>query len=349
MAATIVDVAARAGVSVATVSRALRGLPNVAAATRDRVHEAARALDYVADPNAARLAGRRSGAIGVVVPGLGRWSVGQHLAGIQAALAPDRHDLLLYQVDDAEHRRDFFRELPFRKRVDGLILVDLPLAAGDADALVAATGGLPVVTAGRAAERWSSVSVDHADAIAKATRHLANLGHRSIGLLADLTGPADTSAQAAPGHQCRDGYRHVLTEYGLPLHAELEARGHATMAGGTEAFAQLLGAGRPPTAVVAQNDEMAVGALRTARDAGLEVPGDLSIVGCDDHELAEFVGLTTVARPVAEEGETAAHMVLEAIRGGTNALERVVLSTKLTVRSTTAPRHDPHGRRTTSS
>lgn len=332
MAASINDVAARAGVSVATVSRALRGLPNVAPSTRERVLVAASELSYVADPHASRLAAGRTRTIGMVVPLFTQWYFTRCVAGAEGVLAAHGYDVLLYNVAGPEARRRFFADMPFRKRVDGIIVIDLPLNGREVGSLESAEA--PVVTVGLRTEQFPSVTIDNVTAAMTATRHLANLGHSEIGLIASLSD--DPLRFTAPVDR-RVGYHRVLVDRGFPIRPELEAPGNFSMPGGAEAMARLLGVDRPPTAVFAESDEMAIGALKTVRDAGLRVPGDISIIGFDNHEMAEYVGLTTIAQPVDDQGEVAASMLLERIDRLPEAREHVVMPTKLVVRNTTGP------------
>ncbi|QBI22078.1 LacI family transcriptional regulator [Egibacter rhizosphaerae] len=334
MTASISDVATQAGVSVATVSRALRGLPNVAPSTRDRVLDAARDLDYVADPNASRLAAGRTRSVGMVVPLFTQWFFSQCVAGAEGVLAAGGYETLLYNIGSHESRRRFLTELPFRKRVDGIVLVDLPVSEAEMATLCEA--GVPIVTIGLRTEQAPSITIDNYGAACTATRHLVNLGHERIGMISNL--PDDPRHFHAPVDR-RRGYQDVLAEHDLELRPELDVPGNFSLEGGAEAMAQLVAVDRPPTAVFAQSDEMAIGALKTIHDAGLRVPEDISILGFDDHDMAEFVGLTTIAQPVVQHGELAAELLLERADRPDAEPTHVEAPTKLIVRDTTAPRH----------
>lgn len=346
MSASIGDVAERAGVSVATVSRAIRGLPNVAPRTRTRVLRAAEELQYVAHPHASRLAAGRTMTVGMAVPLLTQWFFNQVVAGAEAVLAGRGYDVLLYSLPDVDAKTRFLERLPFSKRVDGLIAVDLPLSPGEVRRLSSA--GTPLVTVGTASHAARSVGVDNVSAAVTATRHLIALGHRRIGLISHLV--PQSLAYRSPIDR-RAGYERALAEAGIPLCEELIVPGNFALQGGADAMAQLLSLARPPTAVFAMSDEMALGALKVARDAGCRVPGDLSIIGFDDHDLAAFTDLTTVAQPVHRQGETAATLLLDdMVRAG---LQReagrlrvdgrspdrpsVVMPTTMVVRGTTGP------------
>lgn len=331
MAATIEDVAERANVSAATVSRALRGLPNVAAGTRDRVQRAARALDYVADPHAARLAGRRSATVGVVVPVLG-WYHARVFTAAQAVFSAHDLDSLPYVLSCPADRGRFVSELPFRKRVDGVLLVDIPFDPEQLRAVV--HSGTAVVGLGLDSEILPTLTVDNRAAARSAVGHLVSLGHRRIGLIGGSLG--DHPRFPVPVHR-RDGYERALEEAGIAADESLVCPAEFTCAGGAHAMQELLGLEHPPTAVFAMSDEMAVGAIGVARDAGLRIPSDLSVVGFDDHDVAEYVGLTTVRQDVGLQGEQAARLLLEALPGPERSPPAGRLPTRLVVRTTTAP------------
>ena len=328
MAASIAEVALRAGVSVATVSRALRGLPNVSPATRQRVLTAARELDYVVNPSASSLAAGRTRTVGVVVPTLASWYPQQVAAGAEGVLTEAGYDLLLYAVSGEGPRRRFFDALPFRKRVDALLVLDVPMQ--EAEQRVLGRIGTPVVGVGLSSRHFPTVTIDNVAAAREVVEHLCALGHRRIGLIDGL--PGNPLRFAAPEDR-RRGWSAGLREHGVDPDPAWEAPGNFSMTGGAEAMQQLLQVEPPLTAVFAESDEMALGALAVLRERGRAVPGDVSVVGFDDHEVARFIGLTTVEQPVARQGELAAYALLELLRGG--RVDDVVLPTRLVQRGTT--------------
>lgn len=341
--AGILDVARRAGVSPSTVSRSLRGASGVAEGTRERVMRAATDLAYVASPAASRLASGHSQAVGVVVPFLTRWYFAQVMSGVEAVLGAAGYDLLLYSLGDVTGRNSFFERLPVRRRVDAVLVLCLALDDGERSALRRL--GLPVVTVGGGnAERdagFRSVRIDDVRGTAQAVHHLLNLGHERIGM---LSGDEDDPLGFTTSLQRRAGFEATMAEAGLepsPDHVVVAPWGFE---GGARAMEQLLTATRLPSAVFAESDEMAFGALRTLRRAGLRVPEDISLVGFDDHEFASVVELTTVGQPVRREGELAATLLLEALSGDavTGAAD-LVLPTRLVVRGSTG--RPPGGRR----
>ena len=329
--ATIADVAVGAGVSMATVSRALRGLPNVAPSTRERVHLEAERLSYRPDPHASRLAAGRTHSVGMAVPELGRWYFSQVVSGARDTLYAHGSDLLLFGVGRGDERRRGGREWGvLGQRVDGLLLVDLRL---DTDELIDVNAaGMHVVSVGDAYEELPSVTVDNRTAAATAVRHLLSLGHRHIALI----GEDDHQRHFSVPQFRRCGWIDALAEAGIAPRPELEVPGNFTVAGGYRAMTRLLCCFPPPTAVFAMSDEMAMGAIKAVRDHGLDVPGDVSVVGFDDHDLAHIMDLTTIRQPVIDSGARAATLLIAAIGGQPGSLHDI-RPTELIVRSSTAP------------
>jgi LacI family transcriptional regulator, repressor for deo operon, udp, cdd, tsx, nupC, and nupG len=329
MAASIDEVARRAGVSIATVSRALRGMPDVAVATRERVWTAARELDYVASPFAARLASGHSSTVGVVVPFVNRWFFAELLGAIESVLSGAGYDLLLQNLADVEGRERFFTTLPVRKRVDAVLVASLALTDSEVAALM--TLQIPVGVLGTRYPGLFSVRIDDVAAAMLAVQHLLDLGHRRIGLIG---GDTDDPMRFTPPLHRRTGYRRALRAAGIPLDPELERLGYFTLAGGEAAMRELLALTRRPTAVFAESDEMAYGAIRAIRRAGLTVPDDVAVIGFDDHATAELLDLSTVRQPVTEQGARLAATLLAALHGAATPTD-VVLDTELVVRGST--------------
>lgn len=329
----IKDVAREVEMSTATVSRALRGLPGVSEATRDRVRETARRLGYVPSPSAAGLASGQTRTVAVVVPWVTRWFFAAVVQGAEEVLRERGYDLLLYNLaGDERARHRVFETSMLTKRVDAVLV--LSLKPSDDELARLDRLGRPVTIVGADVPGWATVRIDDEAAARTAVGHLVGLGHRRIAYVGGATeGVLDFTAPAAR----LAGYRDALAEAGLPHDPLLEEDGEFSVAGGVRAGHALLERSDRPTAVFAASDEMAMGVLRSARELGLRVPEDLSVIGVDDHELAEIFDLTTVAQPVHEQGRVAALQVLAALGGGDHwKPEQVVLPTELVVRRTTA-------------
>lgn len=333
------DVARLAGVSTATVSRALRGLPTVSEPTRSRVLDAARALGYIASPSASRLAGGRTATVAAVVPRITRWFFGTVIEAAEEVLHQAGYDLLLYNLGGREQeRRRLLHTAGLHKRVDALMLVATPLEPADVAALTGLALPGVTVSSGTPVPGWPSVRIDDVAAARTATEHLLALGHRRI---AHISGdPTDELAFTTHIDRQR-GYRQALRAAGQQIDPRLDVAARFTVDGGSQATAELLRRGAPPTAIFAACDEMAMGAMATLRQAGLRVPQDVSVIGIDDHDLAAVVGLTTVGQPAADQGRLAAHTLLSPLRQGTDqSVGEVMLPTRLVVRESTAP--PPH-------
>jgi LacI family repressor for deo operon, udp, cdd, tsx, nupC, and nupG len=334
MNARIEDVARAAGVSTATVSRALRGLPNVSESTRTTVSRVAAELGYVVSRSASRLATGRTLAIAVIAPFMQRWFYAQAIAAVEAELRQSGFDALLIGLNDpADLHHEGFDPLSLRGRVDGVVVLTVPLTGSELDGVRRLE--LPTVYVGASVAGAMSVRIDDVAVARLATEHLLQLGHAEIGYVGgDPRQPLNFSAPA----DRRAGWMAALRQHGIEPVPAYEVPGGFTAEGGLAAAEQLLSLPTPPTAVFAASDEMAMGVLVAARRRGLRVPEDLSVVGVDGHELAALQGLTTVEQPVAAQGALAAQLVLESLRGQSpRRAEHVVLPVQLTVRETTAP------------
>jgi LacI family transcriptional regulator, repressor for deo operon, udp, cdd, tsx, nupC, and nupG len=332
MAASIEDVARLAGVSIATVSRALRGLPDVATATRARVLAAADELDYIASPFAARLASGRSATVGAVVPFINRWFFAEVIDTVETALRKAGYDLLLYNLGDEAGRSRFFEVMPMRKRVDAVVVISLVLSDKEFDALDAL--GEPVALLGLERTGFLSVRIDDVHGAQQAVEHLLALGHRRIGLIG---GDTDDPMRFTPPLRRRDGYRDALRAAGIELDPALEVLGYFTVEGGSQAAEALLALPERPTAIFAESDEMAYGALRSIRRANLSVPADVAVIGFDDQVNAELMDLSTVRQPVAEQALDIAERLIAVMADPDAERDAVVLPTQLVVRGSTDP------------
>jgi len=338
---TIVDVASRAGVSISTVSRTLRGHRNVSADRRARVLLAASDLAYVPSPAASRLASGRTGAIGVIVQFVARWFFAEVVRGAELELREAGYDLLLYNVGDPASRSHLFQTMPLRRRVDAVLAIATSFSESESAALDRL--GVPVVVVGDTVSRGrAGVGIDDQESAAMAVRHLALLGHQHIVM---ITGCADDPIGRGTTLARQAGFRLGMREAGLPERPDQIVTEPWGVDGGRRAMERLLTRRQLPTAVFAESDEIAYGVLQTLRRVGLDVPGAVSVVGFDDHELAPASDLTTIAQPVHDQGRLAARMVLDLVADpgaadqAVDGRERahIVLPTRLVVRGTTGP------------
>jgi LacI family transcriptional regulator len=325
--ATIAEVARRAGVGVATVSRVLNGSPAVRDETRGRVLAAIAELGYAPNPAARALSTGRTLSIGVVAPFFTRPSVIERLRGVSHVLAAAGYQLVLFDVERAGQDTDSFRTLP--GGLDGLLSISL--CPPDADLARFQAAGMPVVLVDHPDQRLPGVYTDDVAGGRLATEHLMALGHRRIAFLGDVEyNPHGFTSSAMR----RRGYEQALAAAGRPVEPELVRRAAHGREPAAALTRELLGTEQPPTAVFAASDTQALGVLEAAESLGVDIPGDLSVVGYDDIELARYVGLTTVAQPLQESGACGAQMLLAALAGA--AIGGRQLPVELTVRSPTA-------------
>lgn len=328
---TIADVAARAGVSKATASRALTGRGYVSDETRERVTAAARELSYVAHSSAMSLATGRTQNVGVVMPHVSRWFFGEVLEGIQTALLEHGLDLTLYDANPGTAtRRRVFDDFLARRRFDGLIAVGLEPAESELDALLAL--GKPVVSVIGTEGPTSVVTLDDAHATALATAHLVELGHRRIAFL----GGTDATRWPLVESERFAGYVAEMRRAGLA--AEISrAPAELSMPAGYAAAVELLSdASARPTGIVAACDEVAIGAIIAARRLGILVPSSLSVVGIDDHVNAEMFALTTLRQVPHEQGRAAVELLLRHLDDPDAETETLRLKPRMVVRGSTA-------------
>ncbi|HXW79827.1 MAG TPA: LacI family DNA-binding transcriptional regulator [Acidimicrobiales bacterium] len=329
---TINEVARLAEVSPSSVSRSLRGLGGVSDDTTRRIRAAADQLGYSVSPAASRLATGRTGTVAIVMPYLTRWFFAELFGGAEQVFREAGLDLLVYRVGDTEMRQRYFSSGLLRKRVDGVLLVTLALTEPE----IAVLRGLdvPICMVGAAVEGFSSIRIDDVESASEAVQHLVNLGHTRIGI---ISGDPNEPLHFTVPLERRAGYRATLEAAGIEPEPELEAHGAFTVGGGDEATVRLLSRRRPPTAIFAECDEMAFGALRAVRRVGLRVPSDVSVIGFDDHPMAEYFDLTTMAQDVAAQGRQIARQLVGAVVRCTDAAPVFLnASTRLVVRSTTS-------------
>jgi LacI family repressor for deo operon, udp, cdd, tsx, nupC, and nupG len=332
MAMTIRDIAREAGVSTATVSRALRGLPNVDPVTREKVRQVAERLDYVVSPAASRLASGRAGSIAVITPYIARWYFARVLSGIEGVLQASELDLLLSSIGDPGETGHVPPHRKLRRRVDGFLVISLPTETEGVSEIFDLDQ--PVVLIDTDHDGCSSIGIDDVAGARMAVQHLINLGHERIALISGRPRPTPFR----PEDNRFIGYRDTMIEAGLRIDPDLEACGHFTIEGGERAMTTLLARANPPTAVFAMSDEMAFGALRSLRAHGLEPGRDVSVVGFDGHEMSEHLDLTTVVQPVEEIGARAARLLLERLDDPQAPPKHDVLPLDMVVRGSTALR-----------
>ena len=324
--ATIAQVARRAGVGVATVSRVLNGSPAVREQTRQRVLDAIAELGYAPNPAARALSTGRTLSVGVVAPFFTRPSVMERLRGISHVLAAAGYRMVLFDVERPGQDSESFRTLP--GGLDGVLSISLCPPENDLGRFSAA--GMPVVLVDYPHELVPAVHTDDVAGGRLATEHLLGLGHERIAFLGDFEHNYHGFTSSA---RRRAGYEQALAAAGLDVDPELVRRASHGREPAAVITRALLQEPDPPTAIFAASDTQAMGVLEAADELGASVPDDLSVVGYDDIEVARYAGLTTVAQPLEESGAIGANLLLVALEGA--AVTGRQLPVRLVVRATT--------------
>lgn len=333
MASTLEEVAKLAGVSRSTVSRVINDSPHVHSDTRKKVWEAIRTSGYQPHAAARSLVTNRTRVISVIIPEAVNKLFSDPffpllLRGATDACNAQRYHLMLSLFTDPADRQEMYRRVLYSGLVDGVIVASSSLD----DPLIRnlKEDRIPFISVGRHPDQDASyIDVDNVGGARMATEHLIRLGHRRI---ATIAGPMDTVA----GQDRLTGYRQALETRRIPVPDELIVEGDFAESSGHAAAKQLLPTS--PTAIFAASDMMAIGALKAAREAGLQIPQDMALVGFDDVPLASLIepALTTVRQPIERLGSMAVEILLDILENGGNggsSTHRVVLPTELVVRA----------------
>jgi LacI family transcriptional regulator len=331
---TIVDIAKKLGVSPMTVSRALRGGAEVSEKTRRRVLRCAQELGYRPNRWARSLVTRKTAMIGVVIPDISHSFFAEVTRGVEEVMSPAGYNLLLCDSClDPEKEKDEI-DMLVTSRVEGLIVASEQPEDSPGTFQRLRESGVPFVLVDRYFRRcnFPAVVVDDVEVGRLATQHLIALGHRRI---AHIRGP-----EFSPAALRYRGYQDALRACKIPINKKWVVPGRFDIESGSEAARLLLKADPAPTAIFAGNDPMAIGALRACREAGFEVPGDVSIVGAGNIEGSHHPNpfLTTMDWPRKELGRAAATILLkltsERNAGGNYVIEKFF--PRMLVRQSTA-------------
>jgi len=328
----VVEIAERVGVSPATVSRALRGLHHVNEQTRAKIVSAALELKY---PLRADLIPKelqnKTNRVGVIAPYISRWYFAEAINGIEQSLREAGMDLLLYNFSEVDARARIFQHKQLLGKVDALIVISMPPTDEEFTSLLSL--GIPITTIGFIHEGCTSVAIDDAVGGKVATQHLTGLGHRKIAV---LSGQRETAYNFDVSDNRTKGYIEALNEVGVEWNPELEIRGDFNIYTAEIAMSSFLGRKKLPSAIFCHSDEMAFGAMKAIRNKGMRVPEDISVIGFDDHQIAQYVGLTTVSQPPQFEGQVAAAATIAEVAKPSLERRKIVVPLSLVVRETTA-------------
>lgn len=326
------DVADLAGVSVATVSRTLQQPELVSPKTRAKVTQAIEQLNYKPNLMAVKFRSGKTHNIVVLVPTVANVFFARVIRGMQDAAAAGGYSLLLVNTmgDDATEQN--YARMIHTSQADGVVQLRAFNPFSDSD--VTDEGLLPMVNACEIldAPKCPTVSLDNRLAAAAMTKHLVELGHQHIAM---IKGPA-----ASPLTRDRMlGFKDALQAANLSFNEELMFAGDFTLQSGYEAAECLLKQPHPVTAVVCENDEMALGAISRFKAAGLRIPEDISVSGFDNIAFSNYSDppLTTIAQPAEEFGETAINLLIDVLKGKAKRAVKVILPYQLIIRESTGP------------
>lgn len=332
MFATIHDVARIAGVGVGTVSRVINNSPGVRPSTREKVLSVIAELHYKPDPIARSMISKRTGAIGVIVPFFTRPFITEMLKGVESTLAHLEKELVIYNVENDSQRDRYFSELPMRRKVDGLLVISLPVA--DTVTSSFKDAGLQVVLVDAYSPYLTSVVVDNIQGAYEAVKYLLSLGHRRIGF---INGIIEGNFKFNQANDRLIGFHRALGEAGLPFAPELVQTSAWDRHGGKAAAMQLLTLKKRPSAIFAASDMQAIGVIEAARSLHLTIPNELSVIGYDGIEISELLELTTMHQPTLQMGEMGIARLIEQIEHPDNAPDLIRFNATLIERRTTSP------------
>ncbi|PDV99720.1 LacI family DNA-binding transcriptional regulator [Candidatus Chloroploca asiatica] len=332
MAATIRDVARVAGVGLGTVSRVINNSPLVSQATRQRVLDVIAELRYNPSQIARSFSLGKTLTVATIAPFFTRPSVVERLRGIEAALASGGYALVVFNVETRARRDNCLRDVPRSQRADGLLIISL--APQPDEVLALQETRLPVVLIDAYADSLPGVTIDDVAGGALATEYLIALGHRRIGFIGDLIADEMSFNFTSSRHRL-EGYQQALVAAGIPPRDEYQRHGLHGRYEARVLARDLLELPEPPTALFAASDTQAMGVLEAARDLNLAVPDQLSVIGFDDIDVAEYLGLTTIRQLLFESGERGVELLLKRIANPATKLEREYLPIELIARGTT--------------
>ncbi|WP_217475629.1 LacI family DNA-binding transcriptional regulator [Stutzerimonas stutzeri] len=305
--ATIKDVAARAGISYTTVSHVVNGTRPVSDAVREKVEAAIAELGYVPSGVARSLRAQATGTLGLLVPNASNPYFAELARGIEDHAERNGYSVILCNSDDDIDKQLRYLRVLVERRIDGLVVATVASDTAFAQALASLKVPLMLVDRSLDGVTADRVQVDHERGGFLATHHLLQLGHRRI---ACIGGPASTQVAQLRAA----GYRRALADADVQALPVVDCA--FTSPAGYAAAQMLLAGDKPPTAIFAGNDMIALGVLRAAAERGVRVPEQLSVVGFDDIEVSRYLypALTTVGQSIGQLGETAAARLLARIR-----------------------------------
>jgi len=328
---TIYDVAEAAGVSISTVSRVINANPNVSAATSDRVLEAVERLDFVPKAEARARAMKDFSRIGVLTPFFTAPAFVQRLRGVAQGLLSTRYELTIFTVESTEHMNHYLSTLPVTGHLEGLIL--LSLRVDDACAAKLVENNLETVLIEYPRQDLNTVEINDVNGGEMAVDYLVNKGHRHLGFIGDTSSLGEYAIE--PISLRLKGFQQSLAKHGLALNESFLCYCNYDIKEAEAKIEPILRRDEHPTAIFAATDLQALGVINKARQLGLRVPEDLAVLGFDDLDLADYMGLSTIHQPLDESGRLAVEILMARIKDPSRPLRHVRLSLRIIERQTT--------------
>ena len=338
MAVTVYDVAKKAKVGIGTVSRVVNNSPQISPKTKEKVLKVIKDLKYQPHAMAQSLARKKSNTIACIVPDFTGYFFVELLRGIQQEISKHNYDLILYSVDEIEKKELFLQRTMQEKKVDGVLLLSLEISDCDAEKFIHSR--LPIVLVDSSHPRLDSIIIENKQGAYLATNHLLELGHRRVAMITGLISSMPSSVRL-------NGYKKALKNYKIKFNekylvavnpddsVELTTNHGFNEKAGYNAMQQLLDLNKEkPTAVFISSDIQAIGAVRAITERGLRTPEDIAIVGFDDIQFANFLGLTTIHQPIEDMGHLAVKRLLERMNNKNGSLYEKKLKTRLIIRQT---------------
>jgi len=338
MQITIYDVAKKADVGIGTVSRVLNNSPQISPKTREKVRKVIRELNYQPSIMARGLARKCTNTVACILPSFTGYFYFELLNGIQKVISKKGYDLILYSVDLFEKKEEIFKRIIRERRVDGVLVISMTISDTYAHKFIQSK--LPLALIDSFHKDLDSIIIENKEGALAATRHLIKLGHKKLGMI-------NGSLNSVPAKIRLDGFKQALAESHIEpderfiintngfSNSEFKHNDGFNKAAGYKAMKTILEFEDDcPTAIFISSDIQALGAIRAIREEGLRIPNDIAIVGFDDIELAEYLGLTTIHQPMFEMGTLAANRLTEKISGTNSKKLKKIFSTELVVRET---------------
>ena len=327
---TVYDVAKKAGVSIATVSRVLNTPDQVREDTRNRVMEAIDALEFVPKADASARARKQVGRIGILTPFFFTFpSFTQRMRGVATALANSSYELVIYPVDSLTRLNGYLSMLPVTRRLDGLIMMSLPVDDDAVQRLLASQ--LETVLIENTHPLLNSIQIDDRSGGQLAANYLLSKGHTRCAFLSFGDLP---EYSIHPEDLRLSGFRQALSQKGVSLPAEYIQYSAISRHDSYGEISKLLDLPHPPTAIFAASDDLAIRVLRIARERRLQIPRDIAVIGFDDIEMADMLGLTTVRQSLDESGRMAAELLLSRIGDPARTVQHITLQLRVIERDT---------------